>query len=425
MSYTGRPQQDNGSLQDDSRKLRWPEDALDQNDSEDATRLVSAADPQLLLQKPPEPAACHEVLSRVGRELLAEPRGMTIKDFVERVFVPEHVAMKTLSGKLHYQAMLKHVLTPEDVDRMFQAGAETPKTKLTVVPDWPYLGSALLSDTRSEDVQRIVSAALMHGYSTQTATHIRNAISSIFEHAIKGRWVTGPNPARWTARPEVIHKEAHALTLIQTRYVLEKMQYPEKEMILMALITGMKMAEICGLQWKFVNLTSNSCNAGYGPIPPRTIAARKRWYKGELSGVNGKRCRARDLPIPDPLLPVLLGLRGRADFTGPDDFVLVSRDGKPINEAKIRLRRLRPIGDELQMPWLSWHVFGRTRMNLLYEFGIKFQELIISPPVKPPQNVTVPNVAAWARAFGRKWFQGFVLSSGVSSTGQPPKADRP
>ena len=311
---------------------------------------------------------------------------MTIKEFVERIFVPEHVAMKSPSGRIHYQAMLKHVLKPEDVNDIFRASTEPLKTKLRAVPDWPYLGQMLLCDTRSEDVQQIITAAIAHGYSTQTVTHIRNTIVCIFEHAIRGRWVTGSNPARWAANPEMVRKETHSLTLIQTEQVLEKMQYPEKEMALMALITGMNMAEICGLQWRFVNLTSDSCDLGGDPIPPRTIAVRNNWYLGELRRMNGRRSRARDLPIPDPLLPVLLGLKSRAEFIGPDDFVLVSRDGNPINQRNIAVRRLGPIGEQLQMPWLSWHVFGRTRINLLYEYGVKFQELIIVPAVKESQN---------------------------------------
>ena len=38
--------------------------------------------------------------------------------------------------------------------------------------------------------------------------------------------------------------------------VLERMRYPEKEMTLLAIVTGMNVAEICGLQWKHVNLSA-------------------------------------------------------------------------------------------------------------------------------------------------------------------------
>jgi len=153
------------------------------------------------------------------------------------------------------------------------------------------------------------------------------------------------------------------------------MQYPEKEMTLIAIRTNMNVAEICGLQWKYVNLTGEWSGEDGEPIPPRTIAVRKQWYRGELAGVT-KKSHHRNLPIPEPLLPILAGLSHRPKFTGPDDFVLVSRTGRPIDEHQIAARRLKPLGKNLQMPWLSWHALYRTHATLIYEFGQRFQDLI-------------------------------------------------
>ena len=46
---------------------------------------------------------------------------MTMADFVEKLFVPEHVAIKGLAGRTHYRAILKHVLTPGGSAARFQA----------------------------------------------------------------------------------------------------------------------------------------------------------------------------------------------------------------------------------------------------------------------------------------------------------------
>ncbi len=319
-----------------------------------------------------KPVWTSPLLPGVARAAPVSRVEMTIAEFVEKVFVPEHVAMKNLSGRTHYHAILKHVLTPEGVERVFEAGAENWKTRLRVIPDWPYLDAVRLCDARPEDVHRLISAALASGYSTQTVTHIRNVVKAIFDHAKKGRWFTGENPADPVKPPAIIRKEAHALTPVQAKEVLAKMQYPEREMTLIAVLTGMNMAEISGLQWKHVNLAGDRSKADGEPIPPRTIAVRKQWYRGAFGYVN-RQSRSRNLPIPDSLLPVLLRLSLRADFTGPDDFVLVSRTGAPVDAKEIATRRLRPIGRDLQMPWLSWQVFYRTRKSLLYELGIQFQ----------------------------------------------------
>ena len=84
-----------------------------------------------------------------------------------------------------------------------------------------------------------------------------------------------------------------------------------------------------------------------------------------------KNSRYRDLPIPKALLPILSGLSCRTAFTGPDDFVLVSRVGTPIHEGNIAKRRLKPIGTDLQIPWLGWQVFHRTHKTLAFELGMQ------------------------------------------------------
>ena len=360
-------------LQDGFWRLRWCNDASDANGFGDGhgrkpAWIGPATGPERLTRKQAQQVAWENFLSRPDQNARAPESAMTIAEFVESKFVPEHVASKSLSGRTHYHAILKHVLTPEEVDRVFQVDVEKSKARLKALPHWPYLNGVRLCDTRPDDVQRLMSAALARGYSTQTVKHIRNVVGAIFTHARKEQCFIGDNPASLVQLPGMIRKEAHALTLAQTNEVLGVMRYPEKEMTLIAILTSMNMAEICGLQWKCMNLTEAWSNAFGEPIPPKTIAVRKQWLGGELRSVE-KKSRQRNLPIPEPLLPILLGMSHRAEFTGPDDFVLVSRAGTPVNESNIAARRLKPIGKDLQMPWLSWHVLRRTHTTLAYELG--------------------------------------------------------
>jgi integrase len=134
----------------------------------------------------------------------------------------------------------------------------------------------------------------------------------------------------------------------------------------------MNIAEICGLRWKRVNLTDEWLTSSDGEaLAPRTIAVREHWYRDRLTQVTQKS-RRRNLAIPAPLFPTLLRLRQRASHSGPEDFVLVSRAGSPINERNIATRRLKSIGRQLEMPWLSWQVFRRTHTTLGYEVGMQF-----------------------------------------------------
>jgi integrase len=296
---------------------------------------------------------------------------MSIAEFIATKFVPEHVALKRTAGRRHYQAILKHVLTPEQVDNIFGVAKDGSKVKMKRYPEWPYIGEIRLRDADADDIQTLVRAALQTGYSTQTAKHIRNVVGAIFSHAIRERYFFGENPARSVKLPGMTRKESHSLTLPETIKVLKVMQYPEREMALIAVLTCMNMSEICGLQWKNVNLTLSTVNREGETIPPKTIAVRKQWHRGELCDVT--KGRRKNIEIPQLLFSVLLNLSRRNSFNGWSEFVLTSKAGTPVNQINVAARRLKTIGRELHLPWLSWQVFRRTHTSLAYGFSMEVQ----------------------------------------------------
>jgi integrase len=364
-------------------KLRWRQEAIDSNGSVERqchkpTVIGPATGPQSVSKEEAQRIAWENLLSRPKQEEQPPQSQMTIIDFVEKVFIPGHVATKAASGRTHFRAILKHVLTPDEVDRVFHVDAANSKTKLKAVPNWPYLGNLRLAEARPDDVQRLIAAAVTHGYSAQTVKHIRNVVGAIFAQARKRQCFSGDNPAGSVTLPGMVRKEAHSLTLTQAKDLIRAMQYPEKELALIVMLTHMNVAEICGLQWKWVNLTDEWSMAEGERIPPKTIAVRKHFYRGELVTLP-KRSRKRFLSIPEPLLPILGALRQRLRYTGSDDFVLVSAVGTPINEKDIAMRHLKPIGRAMQMPWLSWRVFSRTHTALAYQFGTQSLDLVACP----------------------------------------------
>jgi integrase len=316
------------------------------------------------------------IVSQARAEKAAQHSSMTLAEFVERKFVPEYVASKGYSGRMHYQAMLKHVLRPEDVDRVFQVEPRRPKVRLRSLADWPYLGHVPLRDVRPEYVQHLTAAALSRGYSRQTVMHIRNVVSTIFSYAQLVMYFDGNNPASPIKLPKVNRQHGPALSIDDVSRLLALMRYPEKEMTLFAILTGMTVAEICGLQWKRVNLTdAEAFNSGGERIPAKTILVREEWTRGQLGSVSKRRLGS--LAIPKTLLPILERLSRDPKFAGGSDFVLTSRSGSPVNQTNVLTRRLKPIGMELGIPSLSWHMIRRMHKGLQAEFGNQFQDQMI------------------------------------------------
>ena len=316
------------------------------------------------------------IVSQARAEKAAEHSSMTLAEFVERKFVPEYVASKGYSARMHYQAMLKHVLRPEDVDRVFRAEPTRPKVRLRSLADWPYLGHVPLRDVRPEYIQHLTAAALSHGYSRQTVMHIRNVVSTIFSYAQLEMYFDGDNPASPIKLPKVNRQHPPALSIERVRRLLTLMRYPEKEMTLFAILTGMTVAEICGLQWKRVNLSdAEVINSDGEAIPAKTILVREEWTRGQLGSVS--RRRLGSLAIPKTLLPILERLSRNPKFARASDFVLTSRSGSPVNQTNVLTRRLKPIGMESGIPSLSWHVIRRVHKELQAEFGNQFQDQMI------------------------------------------------
>ncbi len=296
----------------------------------------------------------------------------SIGEFIERRFIPEHVAIKRPAGRSYFRTILNHVLPPEQVARAFALGPENPRNKLKAIPDWPYLDSVRLSEVSPEMIQHLTARALEQGYSIQTATHIRNVVRVILSHAIRTGCYTGPNPANLVTLPAMTRRETHTLNLDELKRVVHTMHYPEREIALFAILTDMSVAEICGLQWKYLNTSNTSRLVGEEFIPAKTIAVRKQAYRGQFGAVTASR--QKFIRVPDVLCSILHGLKNRKQFTAPHDFVLISRNGTPIHPENVAARRLKTTGRSLKMPWLSWRDFHRTRILLKLEFGRRLDE---------------------------------------------------
>jgi site-specific recombinase XerD len=165
---------------------------------------------------------------------------MTVAEFVELRYVPEHLASVGPAGHDFFHAILKHVLTPEQVDRTLGADNERSRSKLKTIPGWPYLDSHRLCDINTEHIQRIIGAAQEHGYSTQTVTHIRNVIRKVLCHALSVGCLRGETPAARAVLPRIDSKQSHVLSVEQLRQVIHNMQQAEREIALLCILTGMR-----------------------------------------------------------------------------------------------------------------------------------------------------------------------------------------
>jgi integrase len=301
---------------------------------------------------------------------------ITLAEFVGVKFLPEHIDKKGIAGRRHYQSMLKHILRPESVDQLFNPGLSQPKSRLKAVAGWPYLDRVKLGELREQHVRDLTEAALANGYSAQTVKHIRNVIGVIITHAKKEGLFAEENPVLSVELPPICHERPQDLTIAQARALLRMMQYPEREIALIAITTGMSIQEICGLQWKHVNLTKDVADCDGDAIPSGFILRKQHWYPEGIVDLHSNRIRL--IEVPQPLSLTLLRLKQEARSLDPDSFVLATPSGAPVRPSSLCKIRLKAIGRKISIPWLSWRVVRRAHDAVLSELRIQLTTDLVS-----------------------------------------------
>ena len=288
---------------------------------------------------------------------------MTFGHFVEAKFLPDHVGHKTQAGQLYYRSILKHLITPERINAV-EGLRGIAKPKLSRLPGWPYLDDTPLCEFSADHVRNIISAANSQEYSSETVRHIRNLMSVVISHASREGCFVGPNPVSSIKLPPLKPKEERLISGRTLRTVLKLMRYPERQITMIAITTDLSIAEICDLQWKDVNLSDTVHHVDGEAVPARSMIVCARWNKEGVGDIH--RGRARTVRLSNQLLSILNDLK-EGEYSASDNFVLTSRRGKRLQPASIRMARLKPIGKQVGMPWLSWSDLRRARTVLLSE----------------------------------------------------------
>ena len=298
---------------------------------------------------------------------------ISLVTFIERRFIPDHVQLKSAAGRAHYHAILKHVLRPETVDRLFKPYIRTVRTRLQTLPDWPYLDGLFLGELTSDHVSRLVASATRRGYSPQTVKHIKNVVSAILSHAQREGLIIGRNPASAVELPPMARRKSHHLSLAQAKSLLNSTRDPQRIAALLTIVTGLSIADICALRWKHVDFTTSQLWVERRSVWRRNVSSRK--YLAEKSSSADSR-KAECFPLSKTLLRTLHELKRNCHTTNPESCIVGS--GSRILLRPIDLP-LKSVARQLHMPWLSWQVVRRAHNDLRSELMLQLADDLLAP----------------------------------------------
>ncbi len=234
----------------------------------------------------------------------------------------------------------------------------------------PPLQHKRLSNVSMEDVDAVMAAVIEAKRSTSTARACRKVLAALFTRAKRMKYAVGDNPALVSEPIEIepVRKKV-SLSFDQMKQVLAALKEPVRTMALTAVLTSMNVAELCGLRWSHINLTAEFQTFDGAALPPYTIAVRRHFSRGEETSLK-TGARKRNIPIPDLLLGALQNLQKRPKFSGPDDVVFCTPKGTPQNQNNVRRRVFDPLGKNLGLTRLSWHVFRYSHATFTEAIGM-------------------------------------------------------
>lgn len=179
----------------------------------------------------------------------------------------------------------------------------------------PILGHLKLLDLSVDILQRFIREQYLHGnlktggeLSEKTVRNIYLMIHAVLAQAVKNELVI-KNVAESVVLPKVKHREIVVLTKREQYNLIVAAQNSERRYslgILLALKTGMRIGEICGLRWQDIDEWDRVIHVRQTLQRQETVeqiegGAKTEIVIGSPKSENGRR----DIPLPSSLIPYL------------------------------------------------------------------------------------------------------------------------
>jgi len=193
----------------------------------------------------------------------------------------------------------------------------------------PALGNLTLQEITAEVLQGYVAGLQKQNYSPKYIRNLVSTFGAVWETAIAWSYVTH-KPVQGVILPQCIKPEAEQYTMEETMRMFEAAREPLKTFLWIAGETGMRPAEVCGLDAKYIDLEGRVISVCQSVsmsfiVAPKTAA--------------GYRDFAISIQLAEHLRTFLNGKREGLLFQTPE--------GRPWRESKVVEKRLNPLLDKL------------------------------------------------------------------------------
>ena len=201
----------------------------------------------------------------------------------------------------------------------------------------PVIGMLLIDEVRALDIQRIISSVTRDGRSSGTAIKVHAVMSSLFATAQKARLIQD-NPAStlWCEKPK--YRASYEESVPSEEEIGKLINAAEDEPLGAAIIlgigTGMRLAEVIGLKWRYVDLP----NKGLSVVRTVVDLNGKSFEKDPKSDSS-----KRDVELPQIVVEAMERHKERQDIEKKKNtkykdqgWVFATKNGDVINPRNFR-----------------------------------------------------------------------------------------
>ena len=199
----------------------------------------------------------------------------------------------------------------------------------------PNLGRIPLQNLTGRHIQGMYSDMLERGLSTMTVLCTHRVLSEALSHGVKwGLFTRNVADAATSPRPQRKEIEMWDIETIH-RFMDFISSHRFRDFYFLALLTGMRRSEICGLQWPEVDLVAGKLSVR------RTLQLLEG--KGLVEGQPKTAKSRRSIALSPTTVDLLHGIRGRqieqrlaaGEAWQNTGYVLTQADGRPMNPIKV------------------------------------------------------------------------------------------
>lgn len=219
----------------------------------------------------------------------------------------------------------------------------------------------------AKDIQPLEIQEWLDALDLKAKSKIRSTMSAVYYYGQKFGKIPRTeecNPMKWVSAADDSMYEAITVTPEQAFLIVEQLPLFERTLLITVAITGLRMSEVLGLQWKHIE---------FNTLLIRVLQA---WKYGKLGKPKSKASK-HPVTMPPVLARLLGGWQSVTPYNKPEDWVFASfklKGRKPRVGSMIAQDYFRPVATRLGIipsdcPRFGFHNFRHSLATFLVENG--------------------------------------------------------